>query len=93
MSGKYILEGHKPKKDLEDEDTVAFDARAFPTLAKATAKAKELLEKDQTLGLTVIYEEAPDGTREGIKFIFRNEDGTFEDAPLFWGGGDCQYEG
>jgi hypothetical protein len=93
MAGKYFLEGHKPKTKLDDEDTQVFDERAFPTIEEATAMAKELLEKDENLSLTVIYKEGPEGSREGVKFIFKTEDGTIEDTPLYWGSGDCCSEG
>ena len=93
MSGKYILEGHKSKTNLADEDTRAFDGRRFATVEKAAAKARVLLVKDNALGLTVIYKEGPNGAREGIKLIFKSEDGTIEDTPLYWGGDDCCYEG
>jgi hypothetical protein len=63
------------------------------TLEEATLKAKDFLNKDKDLGLAVVYEQNPDGTREGVKFIYKEEDGTFEDFPLYWGTCDTVCEG
>ena len=63
------------------------------TLEEATLKAKDFLNEDKDLGLAVVYEQNPDGTREGIKFIYKEDDGTFEDFPLYWGTCDTVCEG
>ena len=93
MSAKYFIEGHRPKKSLEDEETLAIDREGYETLEDATIKAKDFFEKESDLGLAVIYKEHPDGTREGVKFIYKEEDGTFEDSPLYWGACDTVCEG
>jgi hypothetical protein len=88
MSKKYFIEGHKPKTKLEDENTLVFDGEAYSTIDEATAKAREYFQKQKDLGLTVIYEQDPDGTREGIKFIYKDEEGKLEESSLFWRAGD-----
>jgi Ser-tRNA(Ala) deacylase AlaX len=93
MSEKYFIEGHKSKTKLEDEDTLVFDGESCETLEKATAKAKEYLEKGKDVSLTVIYKENLDGMREGVKFIYKGEEGELEESSLFWGCGDRCFEG
>ena len=88
MSRKYFIEGHKPKTKLEDEDTLVFDDQSYGTLEEATAKAREFFEREKDLGLTVIYKEDPHGTREGVKFIYKDIEGKLEESSLFWGGID-----
>jgi len=93
MSKKYFIEGHKSKMNLEDENTLVFDGEGFETVEKASAKAKEYLEKEKDVNLTVIYKEDADGTREGIKFIYKGQEGEIEESELFWGCGDRCFEG
>jgi hypothetical protein len=93
MSKKYFIEGHKSKTNLEDENTLVFDGESYETVEKATAKAKEYLEKEKDVSLTVIYKEDLDGTREGVKFIYKDEEGKLEESSLFWGCGDRCFEG
>lgn len=93
MSITYFVEGHRAKASLEDEETLKLDRRGFETVEEATLEAKDLLEKEQDMGLAVIYKEGPDGSREGVKFIYKEEDGTFEDFPLYWGSCDECFEG
>ena len=85
MSGRYSIEGHKSKTRLEDEETLAFNRQGFKSLEEATANAKEFFAQDQDLGLAVIYKQEPDGTSAGVKFIYKDEEGTLEDFPLYWG--------
>jgi hypothetical protein len=93
MSVKYFVEGHRPKTHLEDEETLKIGGLGCETIEEATLKAKELFEKEQDMGLAVIYKESPDGTREGVKFIYKEDDGAFEDFPLYWGSCDRCFEG
>lgn len=93
MSVKYFVEGHRPKTNLEDEETLKIGRGGYETIEEATLKAKDLFEKEQDLGLAVIYKESPDGTREGVKFIYKDEDGAFEDFQLYWGSCDRCFEG
>ena len=93
MSVEYFVEGHRPKTNLEDEETLKIGRWGYETIEEATLEAKGLCEKEQDLGLAVIYKENPDGTREGVKFIYKEEDGTFEDFPLYWGTCDTVCEG
>jgi len=88
MSRKYFLEGHRPKTQLDDENTMIFDGEGFTTVEEATARAKELFEQKTELGLAVIYQEEPDGTRHGLKFIYRDDEGKLEESSLYWGAGD-----
>lgn len=84
MSGQYVVEGHRQKTSVQDDDTLTFDGRVYDTVEEATAKAKEFFEHEQDLSLAVIYRKDPDGTPQGVKFIYKDEDGTFEDFPLYW---------
>jgi hypothetical protein len=93
MSHKYFIEGHKSKTKIEDEETLVFDRESFKTVEDATTKAKEYLEKEKDISLTVIYKEDLDGTREGVKFIYKDEEGKLEESTLFWGCGDRCFEG
>ena len=78
---------------MEIRELEARDRRGYETIEEATLKAKDLLEKEQDLGLAVIYKESPDGTRDGVKFIYKDEDGAFEDFQLYWGSCDSCFEG
>jgi hypothetical protein len=93
MSVKFFVEGHRPKTSLEDEETLKVKSDVYATLEEATLRAKDILNEDKDLGLAVVYEQNPDGTREGVKFIYMEEDGTFEDFPLYWGTRDTVCEG
>lgn len=84
MSGTYFVEGHRPKTSVQDEETLTFNYHGCATVEEAMAKAKEFFEKEQDLGLAVIYRKELDGTSEGVKFIYKDEDGTFEEFPLYW---------
>jgi hypothetical protein len=93
MRVKYFVEGHRPKTNLEDEETLKICGLGYETIEEATLQAKDLFEKEQDMGLAVIYKENPDGTREGVKFIYREEDGAFEDFQMYWGSCDRCFEG
>jgi len=88
MSKKYFLEGHRPKTQLEDDNTLIFDGEEFATIEEATARAKKHFEERKELGLAVIYQLEPDGTRHGLKFIYRDDEGKLEESSLYWGAGD-----
>jgi hypothetical protein len=88
MNKKYFIEGHKPKTKLEEEDTLVFDRESYATIEEATARAREYFEKEKDLGLTVVYKKDPDGTKQGVKFIYRDEEGKLEESFLYWGAGD-----
>jgi len=85
MSHKFFVEGHKPKTKLGDENTLVIDHEGYETVEEATTKAKEFFDKEKDLGLTVIYKEDPDGSREGVKFIYKDADGKLEESTLYWG--------
>ena len=93
MSDSYFIEGHKSKTRLEDEETLVINRQGYASLEEATAKAKELFAQDQNLGLAVIYKRESDGSAAGVKFIYKDEEGTLEDLPLFWGSGERCGEG
>jgi hypothetical protein len=83
--GKYYVEGHKSKADWEDESTLVIESgQGFDTLEEASTKAREYFEKEKELGLTVIYQQDALGTKEGVKFIFRNDEGDLEESALFY---------
>ncbi len=93
MSESYFIEGHKSKTRLEDEETLVLNRQGYTSLDEATAKAKELFAHDQDLGLAVIYKREPDGSAAGVKFIYKDEEGTLEDLPLYWGSCERVSEG
>ncbi|MBM3312350.1 MAG: hypothetical protein FJY80_12680 [Candidatus Aminicenantes bacterium] len=93
MNETYFVQGHRPKSGLGDEETFALQGEGGATLEAATVRAREILEADPTLGLAVVYEKRPDGTTEGVKFVYKNEDGGFEDFPLYWGSCEACCEG
>jgi len=85
MSGKFFIEGHKPKQSLEDENTLLIESEeAYPTVEEATAKAREYFDREQDLGLMVVYTMDAEGTKEGVKFIFKNDEGQLEETDLYW---------
>ena len=85
MSEKYYIEGYRPKDSIDDEDTlIIHDDKAYPSLAEATAKAKEYFQKEQNLGLTVIFKDDECSGREGVKFINREKEGELEEFSLWW---------
>jgi hypothetical protein len=85
LKGKFYLEGHKSKANWEDEDTLVVQAeKGFDTLEEATARAKEYFESEKELGLAVIYQQDAEGAKEGIKLIFRNDEGQLEESALFY---------
>ena len=93
MKGDYFIEGHRPRTTVDDEETSTVNDHGFETLEAATAKAKEFFDREPDLGLAVIYRREPDGTSQGVKFIFKDEDGTFQDFPLYWDSCDRCCEG
>ncbi len=91
MSTQYLIEGFKSKTTLDEEDTKILDFRQdFGSLEEAAAKAREFFEKDRQLGLAVIYRHGPAGDHQGLKFIFKNQEGSFEEADLYWGDWLCR---
>jgi hypothetical protein len=85
LKGKFYLEGHKCKANWEDESTLIVQAgQGFNTLEEATAKAKEYFESEKELGLAVIFRQDAEGTKEGVKLIFRNDEGQLEESALFY---------
>lgn len=91
MSMEYIIEGFKSKTTIDEEDTKLFDFnQEFLTLDEAAAKARELFEKDKQMGLAVIYKHSPTGDHQGLKFIFKDKEGVFEEADLYWGDWLCR---
>ncbi|MDH7512268.1 MAG: hypothetical protein QHH14_04895 [Clostridiales bacterium] len=85
MINRFFLEGHKPKQSFEDENTLILETEeAFPTVEEAAAKAREYFGKEKDLGLMVIYTLDADGTKEGVRFIFKNDEGDLEESDLYW---------
>jgi len=85
MSGKFYIEGHKSKENWEDENTLIVEgSEGFNSLEEATTKAKEYFDKQKELGLMVIYKKGSEGSKEGVKFIFKNDEGSLEESDLFW---------
>lgn len=85
MTGKFFIEGHKPKQSFEDENTLIVESEeAFPSIEEATVRAREYFEQEKDLGLMVIYTLSAEGTKEGVRFIFKNTEGELEETDLFW---------
>jgi len=85
MTNKFFIEGHKSKQSFEDENTLVFESEeTFPTVEEATEKAREYFDKEKDIGLMVIYTLDAEGTKEGVRFIFKNEEGQLEESDLYW---------
>jgi len=84
-SGKFYVEGHRSKAGWEDESTLIVPAdQAYNTLEDAAAKAREYFEKQNDLGLAVIFQQDAEGSKEGLKLIFRDDEGELEESDLFY---------
>lgn len=91
MSTQYHFEGFRPKATSDEEETKVLDhTQELPDMEAATAKAREFLEKDKELGLAVISKHSPTGDHQGLKFIFRDKEGNFEEGDLYWGDWLCR---
>jgi hypothetical protein len=85
ITGKYYVEGHKSKANWEDENTLIIQSdQGFETLDEATAKAREYFDREKDLGLAVIFQQDEEGAKEGIKMIFRDDEGNLEESTLFY---------
>jgi hypothetical protein len=83
--GKFYVEGHRSKTGWEDESTLIVPAeQGYDTLEEATAKARGYFEARSELGLAVIFQQDAEGTKEGLKFIFRNDEGGLEESDLLY---------
>lgn len=84
MEEKYFIEGHRPKSEYSDFDTMIVEpAEALSSLEKATSEARDLFAKKEDLGLAVILKEGQSGDRDLVKFLFRDDEGGVEEYP-FW---------
>jgi outer membrane protease len=84
-TGLFYVEGHKSKENWEDENTIIIPGdQGFATLADATAKARGYFGHTEGLGLIVVYQQDAEGAKEGIKMIFRNDEGELEESGLFY---------
>jgi len=85
MRRKFCIEGHKSKENWEDENTIIIESgEGYNTLAEATKKAREYFDKEKGLGLMVIFQKGSDGTKNGVKFIFRTDEGNLDESDLYW---------
>jgi hypothetical protein len=85
MSRKFYIEGHKSKENWEDENTIIIESGdGYDTLEEATKKAREYFDKEKELGLMVIFQKDSDGTKDGVKFIFRTDEGSLDESDLYW---------
>lgn len=84
MEEKYFIEGHRPKAEYSDSDTLIIEpAEALPSLEKAISEARDLFTQKEDLGLAVILKEGRSGEWELVKFLFRDDEGGVEEYP-FW---------
>lgn len=85
MSRKFYIEGHKSKENWEDENTIIVESNeGFKTVDEATTRAREYFDKEEELGLMVIFKRGSEGSKEGVKFIFKNDEGNLEESLLYW---------
>lgn len=85
MRDKFFIEGHRSKQSFEDENTLLIESKeAYSTLEEASTRAKEYFDQEPDLGLVVVYTIDAEGTKEGVKFIFKNDEGELEETELFW---------
>ena len=83
MQDKILIEGHRPKSALEDEETLVIPpGESFDSVSSAVKKAREYLKEKKDLGLVVVYREQPDGFKEGLKIVFRNDEGKIDETRL-----------
>ncbi|MBN2199691.1 MAG: hypothetical protein JW747_07585 [Candidatus Aminicenantes bacterium] len=91
MSTQYYIEGFRSKTTVEEEGTRIFEFRQeFPSVEEASAKAREFFAKEEKLGLAVISKYSPSGDHEGVKFIFKSQEGQIEEGDLYWGDWYCR---
>lgn len=85
MSRRFYIEGHKSKENWEDENTIIVESNeGFKTVDEATTRAREYFDKEEELGLMVIFKRGSEGSKEGVKFIFKNDEGNLEESLLYW---------
>jgi hypothetical protein len=85
VTNKFFIEGHKSKQSFEDENTLVLESdEGFSTVEEAADKAKEYFDKEKDLGLIVIYTLDAEGSKEGVRFIFKNDEGQLEESDLYW---------
>lgn len=85
MSRRFYIEGHKSKENWEDENTIIIESsEGFKTVDEATTRAREYFDKEEELGLMVIFKRGSEGSKEGVKFIFKNDEGNLEESLLYW---------
>ncbi len=85
MTNRFFLEGHKPKQSFEDENTLILESEeGFASVEEAAERAREYFGKEKDLSLLVIYTLGAEGTKEGIRFIFKNAEGELEESDLYW---------
>jgi hypothetical protein len=85
LRGRFYVEGHRSKSGWEDESTLIVPAdRGYGSLEEAAAKARKDFETIAELGLAVIFQQDADGTKEGLKFIFRDDEGGLEESDLVY---------
>ena len=84
MEEKYFIEGHRPKAEYSDFDTMIIEpSEALPSLDKAISEARDLFTQKEDLGLAVILKEGQSGDRDLVKFLFRDDEGGIDEYP-FW---------
>lgn len=85
MTNKFFIEGHKSKQSFEDENTLILETdEGYATVEEAAEKAREYFNREKDLGLMVIYKLGAEGTKEGVRFIFKNDEGQLEESDLYW---------
>ncbi len=85
MTKRFFIEGHKSKQSFEDENTLILESdEGYATVEEAAEKAREYFGKEKDLGLMVIYKLDAEGTKEGVRFIFKNDEGKLEESDLYW---------
>lgn len=85
MKKKYYIEGHRPKSSLEDEETLIITPQeGVGSIERAVKIAREYFQQYQDLSLTVIFKRDSLGEKEGLKIIFKDNEGKLEEMDLFY---------
>ncbi len=83
--GKFYVEGHRSKAGWEDESTLIVPAdQGYDTLEDASARAREHFDTEKAMGLAVVFQQDAEGTKVGLRLIFRNDEGEIEESDLFY---------
>jgi len=85
MNENYYIQGHKTKTDYGHEDTLILtDDKTYKTLEDAVLRSREHFAGNSELSLVVIFKGKDIGSKAGVKFIHRNDEGQLEEIDHWW---------